>query len=109
MQGKIANPKDVLRPGASFEVKIIFTGKAYPIVREIAVLWSRDGAYLWRIRNDKADKVFVKMIRRDQGRVLGDGPLRAGDLVVVEGVQGLRLGQEVKAAPFDPEVRKSKS
>ena len=109
VQGKIANPKDVLRPGASFEVKIIFTGKAYPIVREIAVLWSRDGAYLWRIRNDKADKVFVKMIRRDQGRVLVDGPLRAGDLVVVEGVQGLRLGQEVKAAPFDPEVRKSKS
>ena len=49
------------------------------------------------------------MIRRDQGRVLVDGPLRAGDLVVVEGVQGLRLGQEVKAAPFDPEVRKSKS
>ena len=105
VQGKIANPNDFLRPGASFEVQMNFIGKAYPIVREVAVLWSRDGAYLWRVRDGKADKVFVKMVRRDQGRVLVDGPLRVGDLVVVEGVQGLRLGQNVKTAPFDPKAR----
>ncbi len=100
MQASIPNQKDQLRPGGSFEVQIDFTGKAYPQVREVAVLWSRDGAYLWRIRNGRADKVFVRMIRRDGGRVLVDGPLAAGDLVVVEGVQGLRLGQKVKTAPF---------
>jgi RND family efflux transporter MFP subunit len=101
VQAKIANAKDQLRPGGSFEVQIDFTGKAYPLVREVAVLWSRDGAYLWRIRDGKADKVFVKMVRRDRGRVLVDGPLAVGDLVVVEGVQGLRLGQKVKTAPFE--------
>ncbi len=100
MQASIPNQKDQLRPGGSFEVQIDFTGKAYPQVREVAVLWSRNGAYLWRIRNGRADKVFVRMIRRDGGRVLVDGPLAAGDLVVVEGVQGLRLGQKVKTAPF---------
>lgn len=109
VQGKIANPNDFLRPGASFEVQMDFIGKAYPIVREVAVLWSRDGAYLWRVRDGKADKVFVKMVRRDQGRVLVDGPLRVGDLVVVEGVQGLRLGQNVKTAPFDPKARTGNS
>ena len=100
MQASIPNQKDQLRPGGSFEVQIDFTGKAYPQVREVAVLWSRDGAYLWRIRDGRAEKVFVRMIRRDGGRVLVDGPLAAGDLVVVEGVQGLRLRQKVKTAPF---------
>ncbi|MBT4486096.1 MAG: efflux RND transporter periplasmic adaptor subunit [Rhodospirillaceae bacterium] len=100
VQAKIPNPKNRLRPGGSFEVKLAFIGRTYPIVREVAVLWSRDGAYLWRINDGKADKVFVKMVRRDKGRILVDGPLLPGDLIVVEGVQGLRLGQGVKTAPF---------
>ncbi len=99
-RAKIPNPDDRMRPGGSFEVKMTFIGKPYPIVREVAVLWSRDGAYLWRIKDGKADKVFVKLVRRDKGRILVDGPLQPGDLVVVEGVQGLRLGQKVKTAPF---------
>jgi multidrug efflux pump subunit AcrA (membrane-fusion protein) len=41
------------------------------------------------------------VIRRDGGRVLVDGPLRAGDLIVVEGVQGLREGLLVEPAPFE--------
>ena len=100
VQAKIANPKGRMRPGGSFEVQLYFTGGTYPRVREVAVLWSRDGAYLWRVRDGKADKVFIKMVRRDKGRVLVDGPLAPGDLVVVEGVQGLRLGKAVTTAPF---------
>jgi len=63
----------------------------------VAILWSRDGAYLWRVVDDRAEKVFVKMIRRQRGRLLVDGALEAGDLIVVEGVQGLRDGQLVEA------------
>ncbi len=100
VQAEIANPDDRIRPGGSIEVRLAFTGKAYPIVREVAVLWSRDGAYLWRVVDGKADKVFVTLVRRDKGRVLVDGPLHPGELIVVEGVQGLRLGQKVKTAPF---------
>ena len=40
------------------------------------------------------------MIRRDRGRILVDGPLQVGDLMVVEGVQGLRDGQLVEPRPF---------
>lgn len=100
VQARIENSNDQIRPGGSFQVQLAFVGKAYPIVREVAVLWSRDGAYLWRAVNGKAEKVFVRLVRRDKGRVLVDGPLRPGDLVVVEGVQGLRLGQAVKTTPF---------
>jgi multidrug efflux pump subunit AcrA (membrane-fusion protein) len=46
--------------------------------------------------------VFVELVRRDRGRVLVAGRLRAGDLIVVEGVQGLRAGQALDPVPFGP-------
>jgi len=100
VKAKIANPDDAIRPGTSFEVRLAFKGRSYPAVREVAVLWSRDGAYVWRVTEGKIEKIFVKIVRRDKGRILVDGPLEAGDVIVVEGVQGLRVGQPVKAAPF---------
>ncbi len=100
VKARIDNPDDTIRPGTSFEVQLAFKGRNYPSVREVAVMWSRDGAYLWRAVDNRAEKVFVDIIRRDRGRILLDGPLRAGDRIVVEGVQGLRAGQKLKTAPF---------
>jgi len=54
---------------------------------------------MWRVEEGRAQKVFVKVIRREGGRVLVEGPLSEGDVIVVEGVQGLRPGQRVSAAP----------
>ena len=103
VRAKIPNPDDSIRPGTSFSVEMAFTGKSYASVREVAVLWSRDGAYLWRARAGRAEKVFVKLVRRDSGRILVDGKLNAGDAVVVQGVQGLRIGQRLDPRPFvDP-------
>ncbi len=95
LKARISNPGDSIRPGTSFQVEMEFTGRSFPIVREVAVLWSRDGAYLWRVNENKTEKVFVKIVRRDRGLILVDGPLKTGDLIVVEGVQGLRVGQSV--------------
>ncbi len=100
VKARIANPGETIRPGTSFEVRLVFTGRSYPSIREVAVLWSRDGAYVWRVVDARAEKVFVEVIRRDGGRILVDGPLQVGDLVVVEGVQGLRDGQRVEPRPF---------
>ena len=100
VKARIANADDTIRPGTSFEVRVAFTGRPYPVVREVAVLWSRDGAYVWRVAEGMIEKVFVKIVRRDKGRILVDGPLATGDTIVVEGVQGLRNGQSVKATPF---------
>ena len=73
----------------------------YATIPEVAVLWSRDGAYLWRVTNKKAEKVFVAIVRRDKGRILVDGPLKAGETIVVEGVQSLRPAQPVRTEPFE--------
>lgn len=101
IRAQIPNPGETIRPGTSFEVELTFTGRPYPSVREVAVLWSRDGAYLWRVAGGRAEKVFVELVRRDRGRILVDGPLQSGDLIVVEGVQGLRQGQAIEPLPFD--------
>ncbi|MPY75709.1 MAG: efflux RND transporter periplasmic adaptor subunit [Alphaproteobacteria bacterium] len=97
VQARIPNLDDAIRPGTAFDVQMSFIGKAFPSVREVAVSWSGDGAYLWRIVDGKADKVFVNLVRRDEGTILVDGPLAEGDRIVVEGVQGLRDGQAVDA------------
>ena len=100
VQARIPNPGEAIRPGTSFDVRLAFTGRPYPSVREVAVLWSSDGAYVWRVADGRAEKVFVKMVRRNEGRVLVNGALEEGDLIVVEGVQGLRDGQGVDPQPF---------
>jgi RND family efflux transporter MFP subunit len=101
VKARIPNPDDAIRPGTSFDVRLSFAGATYPSIREVAVLWSRDGAYVWRAVEGRAQKVFVKVVRRVGGRVLVEGPLRVGDLIVVEGVQGLRNGQLVEPAAYD--------
>ncbi len=100
VKAAIPNSDDAIRPGTSFEVTMAFTGRSYASIAEVAVLWSRDGAYIWRATDGKAEKVFVKIVRRDRGRILVDGPLAAGDSIVIEGVQGLRPGQAIRTQPF---------
>lgn len=103
VKAEIANPDPSIRPGTSFDVRIAFTGGSYASIPEVAVLWSRDGAYLWQVVDGKARKIFVTIVRRDKGRILVDGPLKSGDIIVVEGVQGLRAGQAVEPKPFADE------
>jgi RND family efflux transporter MFP subunit len=99
VQARVKNPEDSIRPGTAFDVRINFVGKPYPSVREVAVSWSGDGAYLWRAVDGKAEKVFIKLVRREKGKILVEGPLAEGDLIVVEGVQGLRNGQKLDPKP----------
>ena len=95
-RARIANPQRRLRSGASYAVQLEITGDDYPSVPEVAVLWSRDGSYVWTVRDDMPERVFVEIVRREKGRALIDGALDQGDLVVVEGVQSVRPGRKVE-------------
>ena len=48
------------------------------------------------MRDGKAVQVPVTLVRRREGTVLVDGPLAAGEPVVVECVQRLRPGRAVQ-------------
>ncbi|MBT8088331.1 MAG: efflux RND transporter periplasmic adaptor subunit, partial [Gammaproteobacteria bacterium] len=83
------------RPGMSFRVAIDVEGGLYAAVNETALQWSADGAYLWAIANGTATRMPVQIVQRREGRVLVDGNLTEGDVIVVEGTQRMRRGLAV--------------
>ena len=90
------NPGDRLRPGASFTVRLELPGARYPLVPELALQFAHGGLHVWRVRDGKAQRVDVRLVRRREGAVLVDGPLAEGDQLVVEGSQRLTDGRAVQ-------------
>lgn len=103
VQATIPNADDQLRAGLSFAVELTFASTLHPSVPEMAVQWSRDGAFVWRVTDGIAEQVPVSLVERSAGRVLVDGPLAEGDRVVVEGTQRMRPGRQVVEAPAGTE------
>jgi len=91
----IPNEGDLLRPGASFTIGMELQGARYPLVPELALQFSRGSLHVWRIVEERAEKVPVKLIRRRAGQVLVEGPLEEGEPVVTEGTQRLIPGKPV--------------
>jgi RND family efflux transporter MFP subunit len=92
----VPNEGDRLRPGMSFRVRFEGIGRPRPAVREEAVVWGSDGAYLWAVRDGRARRVPVTIASRRDGLVLVDAKLQADDTIIVEGVQKVREGQPVR-------------
>jgi RND family efflux transporter MFP subunit len=97
VRARVPNPKSRLLAGMSFAVYVDIEGKQYPSVAEISVLWGDDGTYVWRIEDDTVAQVPVRVVKRTNGRILLDGGIAEGDLIVVEGVLRLRPGRTVSA------------
>ena len=98
VRARLENPDDKLRAGMSFSVTVAFDGDTYPTVDPLAIQWSSEGSYIWRVSGDKSEKVPVKIIQRNPDKVLVDAALKDGDEVVTEGVQRLRDGGAVRIA-----------
>jgi RND family efflux transporter MFP subunit len=96
VRARVDNTNDLLRPGMSFRVSAAVRGPLHAVVPETAVLWGADGAYVWSVVNGEATRMEVKVVQRREGRVLLDGDLEAGDIVVVEGTQRMRNGVTVE-------------
>lgn len=97
----IPNEADLLRPGASFTVRLELPGARYPLVPELAVQFSRGTLHVWRVHDGRAERVEVELVRRRAGEVLVDGPLAEGERVVVEGTQRLAPGKAVEVIGDD--------
>lgn len=108
VRARIENPDDTLRAGMSFSVSVRFAGDQYPTVNPLAVQWSADGSYVWRVQEEKSQRVPVKIIQRNSDKVLVDAELAKGDAVVMEGVQRLRDGGAVRLAEQQQERRNGK-
>ena len=79
----------------SFRARIDVEGPLFAVVSEIGVHWGADGAYVWSVVDGVAVRIPVRIVQRREGRVLIDGELNDGDLIVVEGTQRMRDGLPV--------------
>jgi membrane fusion protein (multidrug efflux system) len=95
VRASVENKDDLLRPGMSFRVETDIQGEMYAVIAEAAVQWGTEGAYIWSVNDGTAVRKPVHIIERREGRVLVDGDLVSGDIIVVEGVQRMREGIEV--------------
>ncbi len=98
----VPNEQDLLRPGMSFTIQLQLPGKTYVAVPELSLQWQNGESFVWAVDGDKARRVAVETVRRLNNIILVSGPLAAGDLVVVEGVQRLREGKEVSYQRPEP-------
>ncbi|MFW5654916.1 MAG: efflux RND transporter periplasmic adaptor subunit [Roseicyclus sp.] len=92
VQARVPNTDDRLRVGQAFEVTLSFAGEDLPAVDPLAIQWSSDGSFVWVARDDEAVRVPVAIRQRNADKVLVEGALEEGDMVVTEGVQSLRPG-----------------
>ena len=92
----IPNKDDRLRPGMSFRVIVSRAGETRPVVPEEAIVWGGEGSHIFVIRDDKAVRIPVTITSRREGSVFVDGALRGTDRVIVEGVQKVRDGQDIR-------------
>jgi RND family efflux transporter MFP subunit len=92
VQARIPNTDDRLRPGMAVSLTLSLEGGRYPSVDPLAVQWRSDGAFVWVIRNGEATRVPIRILQREAEAVLVEAEFLPGDLVVTEGVAGLRQG-----------------
>ena len=90
------NQNDQYRPGMSFRVTLEVRGGSYIAIPEAALSWGANGAFVWLAENDKAKRIDVQIKQRLRGRILVTGSLRDGEVLIVEGIQGLRDGQTLQ-------------
>lgn len=96
VRAKFENPNDVLRAGMSFQVSMRFPGDRMPSVDPLAVQWSAEGSFVWKVNNGKAERIPISIVQRNPDKVLVNAQLAEGDTVVTEGMQRLRAGGEVE-------------
>ena len=80
----------------SFFVAVNLAGPMLPSVPELALQWQNGESFVWRVTEGKATKVNVISKRRLNNKILIEGDIKPGDIVVVEGVQRLRDGRLVE-------------
>ena len=101
VQAELPNPDDRLRAGMAFAMTLDLPGASAPAVDPLSVQWSREGAYVWVVREGKATRLPVRIMQREAERVLVEAAFEPGDLVVIEGVQAVRPGAEVEVRGAD--------
>ena len=101
VQALLDNKDGAIKPGMLLTVRAQGRARKALFVPEAAVAPENARQFVWRVADDKAEKVAVALGARLTGSVEVSHGLAAGDRVVVEGQTQLRPGRPVRevAAP----------
>lgn len=99
VQAEIGNADDRLRAGMAFRIDLAFEGEPRPAIDPLSIQWGSSGAYVWVVRAAKAERLPIRILQRNEDRVLIDAEILPDDLIVTEGVHLLRPGAEVAVTP----------
>jgi len=112
VKARIPNPEHKLRPGLFAKIILeISSRKDALMVPEDAIVYDRDGTFVWRIVDGEAVRAPVELGIRQPGRVELREGVHSGDRVVSAGTHKLRPGSLVSdittAGETDPETNGS--
>jgi RND family efflux transporter MFP subunit len=96
VRARLPNAEDRLRAGMAFTIELRFPGDTYPRIDPLAIQWGAEGAYVWVAREGRAERVAIRIVKRNVDAVLVAGALEPGERVVTEGVQDLHPGAELR-------------
>ena len=101
VQAEIDNKDDLLLSGMTFSVRMIDKTDPLPVVPATAITWTREGAGIWTVENDRASRQPVAIRFRNGNSVWVDTPVAPGASIVVEGAAKLRAGAQVRSITED--------
>jgi RND family efflux transporter MFP subunit len=96
VQATLPNPDGLIKSGMSFSVDMTFPGETFPAVDPLSIQWSNNGAYVWKVLDNKAVKGMVDIVQRNSDGVLVKGDVKPGDAVVTQGVLQLNDNMAVR-------------
>jgi RND family efflux transporter MFP subunit len=100
VRAEIPNPDLSLIPGSTFSISVRLPGQETALLPALAIQWDRQGAYVWRVKDDDTvERVSAAILSRASDRAYLATSLQAGERVVHEGGDSLRAGQKIRAVP----------
>jgi membrane fusion protein (multidrug efflux system) len=106
VRGTLPNPDGILIDGQLVRVNID-TGKPQEkiVIPQAALIADQQGPYVFAVEDGKAVVRRVKLGEEVGANVSIDSGLKAGEQIIVEGLQGVRPGGAVLATPMPPQAR----
>jgi len=106
VRATLPNPGGILIDGQYVRVNID-TGapKERVVIPQAALIADQQGPYVFGIEDGKAVIRRVKLGEEMGANVSIDSGLKAGEQVIVEGIQGVKPGGKVVASPMSPQAR----
>lgn len=97
VKAHIPNPEHKLRPGLFADLAVeIDSRKGALMVPEEAIMYARDGTYVWRVVDGQTERVPVSLGIRQPGRVELRSGVLAGDRIVAAGTHKVRPGGVIR-------------